>query len=70
MLWSGVGVLELDESIWGNAEITFPIKKRINAELFIDRMTILFKGETQIRVVTNEGDQSVALADKDTKMVA
>jgi len=35
------------------------LKKRINTELFIDRMAALFTGETRIRVVTNEGDQGI-----------
>jgi len=43
--------------------MTFPIKKRINNELFIDRMAALYMGETPIRGVTNEGNQPVALAD-------
>jgi len=32
-------------------------RKRINAKLFIDRMTVLYSGETQTRDKTNEGDQ-------------
>jgi len=36
---------------------TLPVKKRINTELFIDRKADLCMGGTQIRGVTNEGDQ-------------
>jgi len=43
--------------------VTFPIKKRIHTELFIDRTAALCIRETQVRVGTIEGDQSVALAD-------
>jgi len=42
---------------------TFPIKKRINADLFFDRIAALYIGESRIRVGANEGDQPVALAD-------
>jgi len=37
--------------------MTFPIKIRIDTEMFIDRASGLFKEKTQVRVVTNEGDQ-------------
>jgi len=43
----------------GNAVKTFPIKKRINTELFIDRMAAFYKEKTLVRVITNEGDQPV-----------
>jgi len=43
--------------------MTFIIKKRINTELFIDRMAVLYIGKTRMRVRGNEGDQPVALAD-------
>jgi len=42
-----------------NPGMTFLVKKRINTELFIDRT----KGETQIRVGTNVGDQPAGQAD-------
>jgi len=38
-----------------NPVMTFPIK----TELFIDRTPALYKGETRIKVETNEGDQRV-----------
>jgi len=34
--------------------MTFPIKKRINTELFIDRTVALYIGEAWIRVFTND----------------
>jgi len=37
----------------------FVKKKRLNNEMFIDRMATLYVGETQIRAVANEGDQQV-----------
>jgi len=37
--------------------MTFPIKERINIDLFID----IHKVETRIIIVTNEGDQPVTL---------
>jgi len=37
----------------------FPIEKRINTELFIDGTAALYIGETQIKELTNEGDQRV-----------
>jgi len=46
-----------------NLMMTFPIKKRINSELFIGRMAALNIGETRIGVATHEGYQPVALAD-------
>jgi len=33
-----------------NSVMTFPIKKRINTELFIDRAAARYTGETRIRV--------------------
>jgi len=47
----------LDEITCGNPVMAFQIKKRINTELFIDRTAALYIGETQIRVVINEGNQ-------------
>jgi len=52
-----------EERTCGSPVLTFPIEKRMNTKLFIDRMAPLYIGETQIRVETNEGDQPVALAD-------
>jgi len=46
-----------------NPMVTFPTKKRINTQLFIDRTATLYIGDTQIRVITNEGAQPVALND-------
>jgi len=43
-----------------NLVMAFPIKKRINTELFTDRMTALHIGETQIRDVTNVADEPVS----------
>jgi len=55
------GVLRSDEyarfgseSVCGISMITFPIKKRIDTEMFIHRMAALYKGEDQIRVVTKK----------------
>jgi len=39
--------------------MTFPIKKRINTELFIVRSAALYIGKTRIRVETKKGDQPV-----------
>jgi len=36
-----------------------PFKKRINAQLFVDKTVAFSVGESQIRVVTNEADQQV-----------
>jgi len=44
----------------GNPVGTFPIKQRINGELFMDRIAALYKGQKGVRVVTNKGDQPVA----------
>jgi len=44
--------------------MTFPIKKRINTEPFVNRKPALYVGEARIRVGTNEGDQPVAIADR------
>jgi len=33
--------------------------KRINTKLLIDRTAALYKGEAQIGIVTNKGDQQV-----------
>jgi len=38
-------------------KMTFPIYKRINTELFIDRTASLNRGMPQIRVEINEVDQ-------------
>jgi len=62
VLWSGESACELDESVCENSVMNFQIKKRINAELFIDRMSVPHRGETRIRVVTNEGDKPVSPA--------
>jgi len=43
----------------GNQVTTFPIKKRINTELFIDRTATLYMVETQIREEITEGDEPV-----------
>jgi len=45
-----------DERTLGDPVMTFPIKKRIDTELIVDRKASLFVGETPIRVVTNMGD--------------
>jgi len=37
--------------------MTFPMNKRIGNEQFIERTAAHFIGETQIMVVTNEGEQ-------------
>jgi len=37
--------------------MTFPFIKITNAEAFIERMAALYIGATQIRAMTNEGDQ-------------
>jgi len=42
--------------------MAFPIKKRINTELFIDRTAAVHMLETWIRHGTIEGDQPVILA--------
>jgi len=47
--------LHWDERMCGNSVMAFPIKKRTNAALFIDRTAAFYFVETQIRVVTNEG---------------
>jgi len=39
--------------------VILPITKIINTELSIDRMADLYKGETRIRVVANEGWHSL-----------
>jgi len=43
--------------------VTFPINKRINTELFIDRTAALFIEETRIRDGANQGDEPVTLVD-------
>jgi len=43
--------------------MTFPINKRINTELLMDITSALSIGETWIKVVANECDQPVTLAD-------
>jgi len=50
-------VLCSEERVCENPIMAFPIKKRINTELFIDSTTAIYIGETLIRVVTNEGDR-------------
>jgi len=55
--------VDCDKRTCGNPVITFQVKKRINSGLFIGRTAALYIGETQIRVVMNESDQPVALAD-------
>jgi len=40
-----------------NPVMTFPI----NTELFIGRTTALYRGETQIKVLNNKGDQLVGI---------
>jgi len=42
-----------------NPVMSFPIKRRINTDLFIDRMAALYLVESWIRHRTNEGDQRV-----------
>jgi len=37
---------------------TFPIKKSVNTELYIDRMAAFCKRETRIRDMTKEGDEA------------
>jgi len=44
-----------------NPVMTFPIMKKINTELFINRTTALYRGETQIKVLNNKGDQLVGI---------
>jgi len=58
-------IIGSEENVWVRSEnlcenpgmTSFPINKRINTELFIDRKAALYIGETRIRVVTYEGDQ-------------
>jgi len=38
-----------DERACENPVVIFPIRKRINTELFMDRMAALYLGETPIR---------------------
>jgi len=45
-----------DDRTCGNPVTMFPIKKRINAELLIDRMAAFYIVETQLRFSTNVGD--------------
>jgi len=40
-----------------NPAMTFPIKKRISTEMFIDRTAALYIEESQIKIMTNESDQ-------------
>jgi len=42
-----------------NPVTTFPIEKRINTEMFIDRAAAFWVGKTRISVVTNKGYQQV-----------
>jgi len=53
----------LDERTCENPAVTFPIKKKINTELFIHKTAAFSIGETGIRVVANEDDQPEVLAD-------
>jgi len=50
-------------SVCENPEMTFPIKKRIKTELFIDETASIWIGETWIIVGTNEWKQPAELAD-------
>jgi len=43
------------ECLLENPEMTFPIKKRIITELFVERTAAFFIGETKIRDTINEG---------------
>jgi len=43
--------------------MTFPIKKRINTEMFIDRTAALYIRETRIRAMTNRVIEKLALID-------
>jgi len=56
-------VCELDETKCEYTNMTYPIKKRIISDLFIDRMAALYVGETRIRVVPDEGDHPLTLTD-------
>jgi len=51
------------ENVHENPVMTFPIKLRINTELFIDRLVALYIGETLIRMLTKQDDQPVVQAD-------
>jgi len=42
-----------------NPVMTFPIKKRVNTELFIYRMAALYIAESWVRDMTNEGNQCI-----------
>jgi len=50
-----------------NRIMTFPFKKRISTELFVERTAALYLGKTPVRVGTNESDQLVGLAEWRTK---
>jgi len=49
-----------DERTCGKPAMKFPLEKRINTELLIDRTAALYVGETRIRVVTDEGNEQVS----------
>jgi len=57
--WSGERECWVERTC-GNPEMTFPIKKRINTELFNERTAALYIRKTLIREVTNK---VLALAD-------
>jgi len=42
--------------------MTFPIKKRIDTEQFIDRTAAFYVGEIRNRAMTNEGYQQVGIS--------
>jgi len=50
--------LEVDDEICVKPVMTFPIKKRINTELFIDRTPPLYKPETGLGMI-KKGSQPV-----------
>jgi len=56
VLWSEVSLGKLDESLCENPKMTR--KEQLN-----DRKAAHYIGKTRIKVVTNEGDQPLALTD-------
>jgi len=46
----------LEDDIWSNPMMAFPIKVRINTELFINRTAALYIGQTRIRDGADQGD--------------
>jgi len=69
MLYWSVGAVVLSVNVRASVEntsLTFPIKKRIKTELFIDRTATLYKGQAQIREKTNEdeGDHHVGTCNR------